>query len=214
MVESIKHHQGVSVTVHSIHRRYIYCPLVIEANPGIILSTLKNDCTLRGEIRMVDARIAFKAPADCTPDERTSFFDLVVAGGEVKPIHARAGIARAEKLAFAHIQGALAGVGCLKNPRLSYKQRVFEKSRSELNPDDFAFEGGYVVVDRKFRGNGLSTKITATLIEGMSSKLFATSHIENTKMHAALARSGFTREGDAYRSVDEPEKMLFLFVKT
>ncbi len=162
---------------------------------------------------MVAESIVLRTAQDCTPAEREAFLTLVTKGGEVNPSFARAGIERAQRLAFAFVGEHLAGVACLKLPLNSYKNRVFEKAKSSAHPNAFNAELGYVSVDPDFQGRRLSSKLTDALLNGSSPKVFATSAVGNSRMHATLERFGFRREGEAYSSEDDPERRLYLFVR-
>jgi len=154
-----------------------------------------------------------KTSKECKAADKKEFCKLVVSGGEVKEVHVSNGIKRAQTLAFAHEDGVLAGVGCLKTPLQSYKRKVFRKAKSALSADSFAAELGYVSVAKDHQGKGISRQITEALLQGHKGKLFATSAAGNTRMHRTLARAGFNHQGEPYESEDEKGKMLVLFVR-
>lgn len=116
-------------------------------------------------------------------------------------------------MSFAFVSGQLAGVACLKQPLDTYRNGVFEKARSSTSPGNFNDELGYVSVEPEFQGRRLSSKLTEALLSGSSTKMFATSAARNARMHATLTRLGFKREEEAYASVGDPNKALYLFVR-
>lgn len=157
--------------------------------------------------------IILKKPADCTWAEMDAFCQLVSDGGEVDAAAVRGGAARAKMLAFAYMDGTLAGVAALKNPWPGYRSDVFKKAGATCDPASFTYEMGYVSVAAKFEGKGASKALTAALLEGVTAKVYATSAAGKAFMHRTLSRYGFARAGAAYPSASDPEKKLFLFVR-
>ena len=75
---------------------------------------------------------------------------------------------------------------------------------SKLDPASFEYELGWFHVLPKFSGNGISSQLVRALMpyaDGAS--IYATSHIENVAMHAAMTKhGGFVREGSPYPSLE------------
>lgn len=142
-----------------------------------------------------------------------AFCQLVNDGGEVDAAAVRSGAARAKVLAFAYMDGTLAGVAALKNPWPGYRNDVFEKAGITCDPASFPYELGYVSVAKEFEGQGLSKTLTSALLEGITEKVYATSATGKAFMHRTLARYGFTSTGADYPSANDPEKKLLLFVR-
>lgn len=154
-------------------------------------------------------------PADFSQAEKDDFCALVTDGGEVNEAYVKAGVAAAQLLAFVRANDVLAGTACLKNPADSYRKKVFRKSGSPLDPNNFPFELGYVVVQKNYRGQKLSTRLVEELLKGVDTQVFATSHDHEDKfaMHAALRHNGFQQSGQPYPSDNDPDKNLLLFVR-
>lgn len=163
---------------------------------------------------MIDESIVLKKAQECASEDQEAFLALVAKGGEVNPAFARAGMERAEWLAFAFVGDRLAGVACLKRPLNSYSHGVFEKAKSRLDAREFNVELGYVSVEPEFQGIGLSSKLTGAILNVSSAKVFATSAAGNARMHATLTRFGFRKVGTGYTSDNDSTKQLCLFVRT
>ncbi len=86
-------------------------------------------------------------------------------------------------------------VGALKIPNDSYKKKVFHESNSELNPDDYRYELGWIVSLEN--GNG---KQTTEILARYESKMYATIRDENLRMISIIESLGFKKIGQSYKS--------------
>lgn len=154
-----------------------------------------------------------KRPSECTVAECDGFAALVAAGGQVYVAGLRERIAGADRLAFHYRNGALAGVGGLKNLPLSYREGIFRQARSSLRAADFPLELGWVFVETAYRGTGISGSLVQALTEAAGDRnVYAISHTDNHPMHKSLERYGFGREGTPYPSAVEAGQVVHLFV--
>jgi hypothetical protein len=97
--------------------------------------------------------VVVMTPSECSEEELDMFEAFVRRGSEVMTVNLRGRLERAHRLLFL-FEGdkTLAGIAALKAPNVGYKRKVFRKAGSEEDPDDFAFEAGWIYVDEQFRG--------------------------------------------------------------
>lgn len=154
------------------------------------------------------------SPRACGAPALEEFQALVLEGGEVDPISLPGLVKAAPVLAVAKSGNTLVGVGGIKRPNSSYRNRVFKSARAQLNARDFEFELGWVYVRPAAQGNRLASRLVQQLmlpLHGVA--VYATSRVNNSRMHASLARVEFRREGTPYPSkMNEPELALFVRV--
>lgn len=100
----------------------------------------------------------------CTADKQAQFRALVLRGGEVDEHTLPGLIERAAALAFVHKGDSVVGVGALKRPNASYRNKVFAQARSSLAVGDFEFELGWIYLIPAARGNRLTTPMVAGLL--------------------------------------------------
>src|SRR5262249_17041422 len=142
-------------------------------------------------------------PHLCTEAEIEGFIDCAAQGDEVDRGDIETGARRARALLWIAEGSALAGVAALKIPRDSYRRRVFSDTKSGLDWRLFGLELGYlfVVPGKQDRGYGRALlDETVSLANGRA--VFATTRIDNNKMHRALPKRGFTRIEKTYTSTD------------
>lgn len=162
----------------------------------------------------VSIQIDCFAPAKvCAPDE-AAFQAMVVAAREVTPATLPTLYKNAEALAFARSGGVLVGVGALKHPFDSHRESVFRHARSNLSPASFAYELGWFHVIESFQGKHISSRMVQVLMPwAAGGSVYATSRVNNERMHHALIRhGGFVKEGGDFASTlgDVP---LRLFIR-
>jgi len=116
---------------------------------------------------------------------------IVEAGGAVRRGSAARGIPRAKLLSIARRNGEIVGVGAIKQIRRSYAAKIASRSGVGFPPE--TPELGYVAVDPKHQGNGLSHRLTEELVAKHSGPLFATTWSD--RMVATLKAAGFAQKG-------------------
>jgi RimJ/RimL family protein N-acetyltransferase len=80
------------------------------------------------------------------------------------------------------------------------------------NPEQFEFELGWVYVRPSARGKGVASALVESLVSSLNGACaYATSRVDNERMHAALKRFGFVPVGVPYPSqLNEPSIQLLL----
>jgi len=87
-------------------------------------------------------------PADCSKDKFDSFLKLVEKGEEVISSKLEDRIKNAKLLAFCHDGEQLVGVGAIKNPAKTYKEKTFKKAGHQGEEGKFKYELGYIFVEK------------------------------------------------------------------
>jgi GNAT superfamily N-acetyltransferase len=155
-------------------------------------------------VSKINVAIACSRPSDVDAANERAFKTLVLDAGEVNPATLSDLYQRAKILAFARHEGELAAVGAIKRPYAEHRAGVFGRAVSKLEPASFEYELGWFYVLPKFWGNRISSQLVRALMpyaDGAS--VFATSHVENDRMHAAMTKhGGFVREGSPYPSLE------------
>lgn len=143
-----------------------------------------------------------RKPSDCSPRQFHAFKKLVLAGGEVDEARLETRIKSAAGLVFYYIDGEeLAGIGALKEPLNSYRNRVFKNARSPDRAADFFFELGWLYVIEKYRGQGLSRKVAEAALNLAAGRgVFATTRVDNCPMCRTNKRLGFELSGEPFRT--------------
>ena len=153
-------------------------------------------------------KLVVRLPSECTPGELAAFECFVKTGGEVTTGGFRELLMQAQQLVFLYeedenVGQALAGVAALKNPRNSYKKKVFQKAQSPESPTDYVFEAGWIVVDQKYRGRRHSQNLLQTVLKlAGNSPVYATTREENQPIRRTNDRCGLKQSGSAYLSED------------
>jgi len=89
---------------------------------------------------------------------------------------------------------------------------VFAKAKTLHVPEDFSLELGWVYVQPAARDQRLSSRLVRRLVQELGAdSVYATSRVDNEKMHAALERVGFKKSGAPYPSaLNAPQIQLFV----
>ncbi|TAK84091.1 MAG: hypothetical protein EPO20_15500 [Betaproteobacteria bacterium] len=131
-------------------------------------------------------------PSACTPELLESFCSLVLEGGQVISYGLKDRVKNALALAFVYDENDLAAIGALKRANTSYRASTFNKAGTKEDPATFPYELGWVFVAHAYQGQKLSRLPVEALLPLVSSnQVYATSHIERTRMHNTLRRYGF-----------------------
>src|SRR5437016_9394363 len=87
------------------------------------------------------------SPSDCTAEALADFEKLVLEGGAVNPQGLTQRIRNAFRLLFLRTSdGQLVGVGALKHPRHSYRNRVFANPQATAASDEYPVVFGWLVL--------------------------------------------------------------------
>lgn len=157
--------------------------------------------------------IVVKTPKACSDDELDQFTAKVMDGGEVADgIRDRA--ERALRLGFIVYDGSIVGTAALKKPAASYRAKVFKHAGSQLDPAAFPYELGWIFLDIPHRKKGQMTRLIDKLLPAAkNSALFATTRTSNDIMREMLAQLKFFENGTEYKSEQNPEDTVKVFVR-
>jgi RimJ/RimL family protein N-acetyltransferase len=158
-------------------------------------------------------QILVRPPKAFSNLELEQFVEIVERGGEVA--NGVAGRAkRAFQLGFIACDGKIVGTAALKRPTESYKQKVFKKAKSELDPAQYEFEIGWIYLEVPHRGKGQMTRLLDALLRQTDLKpLFATTRVSNEIMREMLEQLRFQADGFEYASDSDLDSNLKLFVR-
>ena len=146
---------------------------------------------------MSEYRITLLTPTDCTDAQLKQFHELVLSGKQVQAEGLPEKIAAAALLAFAHVDGQLAGVASIKNQKRSYVTGIFLKAKVPRLAERYDHEIGYAVTHKDFRRRGISGDLLRQLIDSKpSAKFYATT--KNDDMRSLLDKTGFEKTGQPY----------------
>ena len=151
------------------------------------------------------------SPADCTPQALADFENLVSEGGTVDPQGLTERIRDASRLLFLREpSGRLVGVGALKKPLLSYRNRVFRQARTAISAVEYPIELGWIAVAKSHQRRGLWRRIIRQLISlAENENVFATTRADTRAMRLA-ADYGFKPAGKPYPSGRGYDLVLYL----
>ncbi len=158
---------------------------------------------------MPEKQIYRKFPAACTKRECLDFRKVVIAGGQVQTEGLSELIRKALWLGFANINGALVSVAAIKEPRESYKKRVFQKAKSPDDQSRYTLEFGWAHTLEGYEGNGLGSGVADALLADIEEPIFATTGKSNEVMQHILTKRGFRQSGSPYQGREET-RVLFV----
>lgn len=158
-------------------------------------------------------QIVVKSPKTCNEDEIDRFSSKVIDGGEVgEGIHNR--VKRAFQIGYILYDNSIIGTAALKKPSTGYRSKVFKKAGTQLTPSTYPYELGWIFLDPPHRQKGQMTRLIDELLPAAKgSALFATTRKSNAIMREMLVQLGFSEEGIAYESEQNPQDTLNLFVR-
>ena len=151
------------------------------------------------------------SPSDCTAQALADFEKLVIEGGAVNPQGLTQRIRNASCLLFLRASdGQLLGVGALKHPRPSYRNKVFADARATVPADEYPVELGWVVVAKSHQGQRLSTRIVGELLAFANDEnIFATTRADERVLSFAFD-CGFKINGKPFPSGNDYDLVLYL----
>lgn len=150
---------------------------------------------------MSEHSITLLLPADCSKRQLKEFHDLVISGNQVQAEGLPERIASAALLAFAHVDGQLAGVASIKNQKRSYITGIFLKAKVPRLAEHYDYEIGYAVTHEDFRQRGICRDLLSQLIYSKpTAKFYATT--KNDDMRSLLEKTGFKKIGQSYQNLN------------
>ena len=150
-------------------------------------------------------------PSNCTAQALADFEKLVIEGGAVNPQGLAQRIHKASRLLFLRASDdQLVGVGALKHPRATYRNRVFADARATASADEYPVELGWVVVTQSHQGRRLSTRIVSELLTfAKNENIFATTRVDERVLSFAFD-CGFKINGKPFPSGHGYDLVLYL----
>jgi RimJ/RimL family protein N-acetyltransferase len=166
------------------------------------------------ELESAGKQIIIKSPLKCDQHELESFEALVRMGEEVAGDGLTERIRNAAFLLFLrNADGGLIGVSALKRPNPGYRVKVFKSAHSQLRPEDYGLELGWIYLVEAERGNKLSHILLEKLLLHLNhERVYATTREHNLAMIRTNERYGFRREGNPYPAANR-QYNLILFVR-
>jgi len=151
------------------------------------------------------------SPSHCSPQELTDFENLIAEAGTVDSEGLTQRIRDAFLLLFLReANSEVVGVGALKHPLSSYRDRVFDKAGLRTLSNPYPVELGWVAVAKSHQGRGLSRRIISELISLTKNRnVFATTRVDRRVMRSA-ADYGFKPAGNPYPSGRGYDLILYL----
>lgn len=158
-------------------------------------------------------QIVVKTPKSCSDDELDQFSAKVTEGGEVAD-GVRSRVQRAFRLGFIIHKERVVGTAAFKKPAAGYRSKVFANAKSALDPKGFHYELGWIFLDVDHRKKGQMTRLLRELFpSAKGAALFATTRTSNDIMQEMLVQLKFEQSGTDYKSAQNPEETLKLYVQ-
>lgn len=149
-------------------------------------------------------------PAHLSAAEKAAFVAFVASAGEVDPGTLPGLVDRAAALVILLEGDAIVGTAAVKTPFVAHRRGEFEKAAVPQQSAAFPLELGWIVVHPNHRRQGHARTLVVAAVNAASDVgLYATTKTD--QMRSILEESGFTVQGEPYRSVLNPTVMLTLF---
>lgn len=143
--------------------------------------------------------IIVKKPADCTPEERKKFVDLVVSGGQNISSYVRSAFRNLVWVGFAYVDGEIKAVSSIKK---GFVDDTFEAAGVEEVADDFSYEMGFSFTEEGSRKLGYSNQIKKELLKRVGNKgVYSTVRTNNKASIIAIKKLGFEPLGEPYQGL-------------
>jgi predicted GNAT family N-acyltransferase len=152
-----------------------------------------------------DMEIVINSPKNFTEKQLVQLEKLILSGSQVKAVGLMDRILKAHEIAVYIDQDQVVASAILKNPALSYRNKVFKKAEVSNLASEYINEVGYIVTSENHRGRKLCQKLLAQLLEkNKSISIFATTR--KPEMMHILEKFHFEKTGVTY------DKDLSLFI--
>jgi hypothetical protein len=149
----------------------------------------------------------FKEANEFSENEIILFKEILINAGEVSEDTFGGLIEKNPKILILGNFENIDGIGALKIPNKTYKEKVFNLSKSEKNPSEYNFELGWLVSLKKGNGNKI-----VELLASFEQNIYATVREENEKMIHLLKKYGFNQAGFSFES-NRGNYQILLFIK-
>ena len=159
--------------------------------------------------------VVVRKPSECSKEQRDAFVATASRSREVTRANIERGARAAKFLLWVEAEGQLIGVAAIKKAANTYREGVFKKAGVPERASDFRQELGYLYVDPKHRDSGHGRALLDCAMKLVGTEpVFATTRTINKAMNGALPKRGFERVGKRYASKDNPDRFLYLYVRT
>jgi hypothetical protein len=150
-----------------------------------------------------------KKYAELTSKEIKQIENLIIKGCEVDSKTLPERLSNTERISFFKENDEVISTASIKKPTDNYKTKIFIKSRTNRNNNDFLFELGYVSTDKNFQERKLASKLCYKLCKLYSNhSIFSTTRVDNESMKSILAKNNFKETG-----IEFPNKEKSNFLK-
>lgn len=146
-----------------------------------------------------DFKLISKSYSECSPEEISSFKQLLIAGNEVVSSSIDSGLRSTIKLVFAYIGDILVGVSAIKLPTKEYIEGIFNKAGVGKYAKEYEYEFGYSYVVPEYRLKGIADAMLKERLKFVS-KAYSTTRVNNIASVRNLTNNGFSVLGNPYKS--------------
>ena len=151
-------------------------------------------------------KILIDSPNNFSKKQLNQLIELIISGSQVNADGLMDRILKAYLIAVCVDQNQIIASVTIKNPAISYRNKVFKKAGVSNLKDDYLMEIGYIVTDINHRGEKLCQKILTKLIPKFKDyNIFATTR--KPDMLHILKKFRFQETGKIYNN----DLHLFIF---
>lgn len=149
-------------------------------------------------------------PTQATSLEFNDIKNFMVQSGEVTMAGLENRLKKSKFLGLEYVDGVVAGVGAVKTPNRSYKERIFNSAGISQQHSQYDAELGWIFTSPQYRGKGVAKKLVNELLKKYSKKIFATVREDNNTMINILKSKGFKQIGEPYGSSLNPRNKIII----
>lgn len=141
--------------------------------------------------------VELKSPKELSDLVLAELLLLIEEGDEVNIKYVKAGLKRAELIAYVIENGKVISTATVKNPLPEYKLKVFTKAKVEALGANYTCELGYIATRKEHEGKGICQNVLKELLSHfIEQTLFATTR--KPAMKHILTKFGFKLCGELY----------------
>lgn len=136
---------------------------------------------------------------ELTSNEIKQIKKLIIKGGEVDSKTLSDRLSNTELITFFIENDKIISTASIKRPTNNYKSKIFIKSQTNENNDDFLFDLGYVSTDENYQDQKLTSNLCFELQElYVKYYIFPTTRIDNEPMKSILSKNNFKEIGNEF----------------
>lgn len=141
--------------------------------------------------------IIIDKPINISKEILLNLIGLIVTGGQVKKHHIKNGIETADLIAIMFDNDKIVTSATLKNPKASYKNKVFDQANFSVGKTSYKKELGYIITDPQYEGQKHCQELLESFISSISKeKIYATTR--KPAMAHILCKFNFVKAGKPY----------------